>query len=185
MRVDRPVAAALVVTLLLAAGCRTAALPTPAGIRVPRGLSAQNVEIAILAALAGRRTPGTYDAGTPMDPDEHEELVTSYLLTMSGRAWVVESRESDRIEAVLSRPGRYHLRVEVSYDDERVEVALLDSHGLGQTERHIHKNAVKWIRTLERRIQTNLGDLAHRRRASVGELAQGRRASATAAAISA
>lgn len=150
---------ALPVAVLAVVGCRTAEIPRPASIQVPPSLNQQNVEMAILAALDARRTPTVYDPAVPMAEDEYEKLVRSFLLSMSGRAWMVESREPGAIVAVISRPNRYRLRARVEYDGRRAAVAIVDSEGLDQDADRIHKSAVRWIRKLEIRIQRNLDRL--------------------------
>ena len=55
-----------------------------------------------------------------------------------------------------------YLRVAVRYDASNVNMEIVDSRGLKQSEDRIHKRAFVWLRQLEQRVRRALGTLASR-----------------------
>ena len=99
------------------------------GIDVPEGLDAQQVESAILAAVAETRGQ-----------------------------WFVEERKSGLVVTAIHR-RRHYLRVAIAYDAQRVDFTVEDSQNLRETEGMIHSTAVKWIHNLEIKVRRALGEI--------------------------
>jgi hypothetical protein len=149
--------------LLLAACASTRPIPPPKSIPIPASLTKQNVEVAIISALRTVPPPGSYDPRREMAPDDYETLV-AFMTSSTNRAWVVEAREPGRVTAKIDRP-QHRIRVAVTYDDTYARVELVDSEGLEQSGKGIHRKAVGWMLKLEKRIAQELDRMAFARQA--------------------
>jgi hypothetical protein len=136
---------------------------TPPPIAVPNKLTENDVELAILLAIADRAVPPKFTPG---------EKVTDNLLSAvndpaSNRArrqresWYFEDREP-RIVYAGFQDRQFYMRVAVRYDARNVTMDIVDSRGLKQSEDKIHKRAFVWLRQLEQRVRHALGTLASR-----------------------
>jgi len=68
---------------------------------------------------------------------------------------------SPRTKAKVDRRLNY-MRVAVRYDARNVNMEIVDSRGLKQSEDKIHKRAFVWLRQLEQRVRRALGTPASR-----------------------
>lgn len=142
------------------ASCKTAPIPTLPVIKVPPGLSVQQVELAILSGILNQRPPESYDPRSDMPDDEFQQLVWKhYLQSASARSWFPESRSPGVIEAAVNARSHY-LRVALAYDTTSIRMKILESRNLRQSGGRIHKRAVVWLDHLEEHIRRELGRMS-------------------------
>ena len=160
MRPASPIARSSLVVLLLLAACRTAPLENPEPIAVPRGLTAQQVEVAILAGILNKPPPDDYRPGGDMDRETFDEFVWHhFLVDARTRSWFPESRQRGLVVAAVNTRGHY-LKVEIRHDTELVTIQVVESRNLQQSGGRIHKRALAWLRNLEVHIRRELGRMA-------------------------
>ncbi|HTO06063.1 MAG TPA: hypothetical protein VMR86_03325 [Myxococcota bacterium] len=143
-------------------GCRTvpipASLPT---ITVPQGLTARDVEVAILAGIRNKSAAVGYDPLVP--PANFERFVfASYMTDPPGNSWFPESLQPGTVIAAVDTRGHY-LEVALKYDTSAIRTELLQSRNLLQENGRIHKKALAWIANLHEHIQRELNRLARLR----------------------
>ncbi|MEX2207671.1 MAG: hypothetical protein WEF50_15705 [Myxococcota bacterium] len=151
---------AVVIPLLLA-GCKTVPIEQRAPIAVPKGLTANDVEVAVLYDLANQNIPADLTPGERIADSAMKALFLFRYQTVSDRkpGWYPESAEQGVIYAGFEK-GPFYLRVAIEYTDSAIQTRLIESRNLSQTNTRIHKAAVLWIDQLEMRIRRSLGQLA-------------------------
>jgi len=153
----------LLVTL---ASCSTVPLPEAIEIEVPPGLTAQQVELAILSGILNQRPPETYDPRVGLSELEFQALVWNhYLRSASARSWFPESREPGYVVAAVSA-RRHYLRVGISFDTQTISIRLLESRNLRQSDTRIHERVPLWLDRLEEHIRRELGRMSFASRAA-------------------
>ncbi len=154
--------AALLLFLILAVlpGCRTTAIPTFDPLPVPAGLTLDQVEVAILAALANTPVPRELSDGaaiadralaTFFGPLRYQSVQASH-----NQEWYPESRQPGTIVAGLNVRSHY-LQVRLDLSVSSIRTSITGSRGLKQSETQIHANAIEWVHRLEDRIRRSLG----------------------------
>jgi len=153
----------VLIVALVAVGCSTVPKSSIGHIDVPPGLSPQQIEFAILAALA--------DDPPPEDLSPEVEITDRALKawfgwrykSMSTRGksnrWFLEGRSPGRITAGTER-GSHYLRVGISHNSNRIDFKIEESRNLAETSDRIHEHAVLWIQNLEIEIRRILGQLS-------------------------
>lgn len=154
--------AALLLLLILAVlpGCRTTAIPTFDPLPVPAGLTLDQVEVAILAALANTPVPRELSDGAAIadramaaffGPLRYQSVQASH-----NQEWYPESRQPGTIVAGLNVRSHY-LQVRLDLSVTSIRTSITGSRGLKQSETQIHTNALEWVHRLEDRIRRSLG----------------------------
>jgi hypothetical protein len=147
--------------LVLAFACKTDVIVPRAPIAVPAGLTPEQIEIAILAAISGN-DPGMLLRQAER-PDgggiEAVHAAVSLRRMPSGTGWYAELIEPGEIWASYFR-GRHRLNVAIRYTASEVRTRITGSENLRQEDGVIHKNALVWLTELERRIGRSLQALA-------------------------
>lgn len=148
-----------VLTLTLA--CKTVLIEERASIGVPPGLNANDVEIAVLYELASQNIPSDLTPGERIANNAMKALFLFRYQNVSDRrpGWYPESAEPGVVHAGFEK-GQYYLRVAIEYSDSAIRIRLIESKNLAQTDRRIHKSAVRWIDQLEMRVRRALGQMA-------------------------
>lgn len=135
-------------------------MPAPIVIDVPPGLSTQNVEIAVIAAITNRRPPPDYLPSQTLSDEEYERLVwQAFLHEAHSRSWAVESRQPGEIIAVVDVRSHY-LQLGIPYDQTTVRLEIRETRNLKQSQGRIHRKVPLWIRRLEDRIRRELGRMS-------------------------
>jgi|CXWL01.1.fsa_nt_gi hypothetical protein len=141
-------------------GCHTTTIPTFDNIPVPPGLTLNQVEVAILAALAKQPVPKELSEGA----DIADRAMAAYfgpLRYQSARSsrsqeWYPESRQSGQIVAGLNVRSHY-LQVRLDFDAAEIRPSISNSRNLSQSETRIHSNAIEWVHRLEDQIRRSVG----------------------------
>jgi len=142
-------------------GCRTTTIPTFEPIPVPPGLTAPQVEVAILHALVNTPIPKELSEGADI-ADRAMTALFGPLRYQSARSarnrpeWFPESRAPGEILAGMNYK-RHYLQVKIGFDTTAVRVGISNSRNLTQSETRIHKNAIQWIEQLDVRLRRSLG----------------------------
>jgi hypothetical protein len=149
-------------SLLIAASlvaCRT--VPIPASfdtISVPPGLTARDVQVAILAGIRNTNAAVGYDPLHP--PADFDRFVwASYMTDPPGRSWFPESLQPGTVIAAVDTRGHY-LQVSLKYDASTIRTELLQSRNLLQEDGRIHRKVPAWIANLHEHIGRELTRLA-------------------------
>ncbi len=146
--------------LLWTVGCRTLPLPAPYTLPVPMGLTAQQIEVAVLAGILNMRPPREYDPTKELPREEFDRLIwLRFVGTARSRGWFPESREGETIYAAVYRREHY-LRAAIEPQGRNLRIRIVESRNLKQNGRRIHKRAVKWLRNLEAHIRRELGRMS-------------------------
>lgn len=137
-------------------GCNTAKIVTDAQeIKVPDGLSLQQVQLAILSAIAERTlTPEQLSTANDTGANRGEGYA-QYVQLFKGK-WSVESIKGGTITTGLSVRSHY-LRIAIHFDTINVWSEIADSRNLDQSGKHIHKKAIAWKDRLMDRVRAELG----------------------------
>ncbi len=136
---------------------------SPPSISVPKGLSANDVELALVLAVTYRAPPPTLSPGQQITDNVLGAVLGPDYESVGSpkRPWYFEGR--DIREVFVGYQNRaYYMRVRADYDDEFVTLSIEDSRHLSQTETHIHKRAFAFLQQLESAIRRTMGSLACR-----------------------
>jgi len=141
-----------VVAVFVAFGCKTVPIKERAPIAVPAGLSANDVEVAVLYELANRNVPTNLTPGEQISNNAMKALFLFRYQNVSDRkwGWYPESAEPGVIYAGFEK-RTFYLRVAIAYGDSIVQTRIIESKELQQSDERIHKSAVQWIDELEMR----------------------------------
>jgi len=139
--------------------CRTVPLPASfPTLTVPEGLTARDVEVAILAGIRNKSAAVGYDPLRP--PADFERFVwASYMVDPPGNSWHPESLQPGVVIAAVETRGHY-LQVSLKYDPSAIHTQLLQTRDLLQEEGQIHRKVPAWIQNLHEHIQRELLRLA-------------------------
>jgi hypothetical protein len=149
--------------LMCLVACSTVRNVSPPPIAVPNKLTENDVELAILMAIADRAVSPKLTAGEKVT-DSHLSMVNDPASNSARRqkeSWYFEDRQP-RIVYAGFQDRQFYMRVAVRYDARNVNMEIVDSRGLKQSEDKIHKRAFVWLRQLEQRVRRALGTLASR-----------------------
>jgi hypothetical protein len=143
--------------------CKSVPYADPPPIPVPRGLQDNDVEFAILLAIADPPEPPKLSPGQRISDQVLDAIVWSYDSVEEPRTepWYFEARERRAILVGYQR-GPLYMRVRVAYDTETVSLSIVESRNFDQTETKIHRGAFARLQTLENRIRRSLGRVARR-----------------------
>jgi hypothetical protein len=160
----RGLRAMLAVSAALAlAACKSVPYADPAPIPVPAGLEANEVEFAILLAIADPPDPPRLSPGQRITDHVLDAVIWSYDSVEEPRTepWYFEAREPSAIVAGYQH-GPLYMRVRVKYDTKSVSLSIVESRNFDQTETRIHRGAFSRLQVLENRIRRSLGRMARR-----------------------
>jgi len=145
---------------LVAFACKSVPIEDRPPIAVPAGLTANDVELAILYDLAQQNFPTDLTPGQQISNNQLKALLLTYR-SVDGRkpGWYPESAQPGLICAGYDS-GRHYLRVSIQYDDTTVKTRIIESRGLDQESGRIHKSAIRWLDGLEVQIRRALGQIA-------------------------
>lgn len=145
--------------LLLISGCRTTANIPPAPIIVPMGLTEKDVELAVILAVMDRSVPQELVQEKRAAGDITNAITDqNYQKSRASKwPWSFEGTQKGTVFAGFDY-GKFYMRVAVEYDTQYVQLTIVDSRNLSQTETRIHKKAFTWIQGLEKKIRWNLGE---------------------------
>jgi hypothetical protein len=138
-------------TLFILIGCNTVRITERPPIIVPPGLTAAQVEQAIMYSVFGAQ-PGT--SPTALRPAVSAYPEPAYLQVRRSE-WNFEGAEPGVIMGSVS-PRTHYLRVKIQYDAHRVEVMIDGAKHMKYTGSRIHGKAIQWIANLERTIRGGL-----------------------------
>jgi hypothetical protein len=149
------------VALALVLGCRTVRIQPRPPIAVPSELTLEQVELAILAAVANESPAVAITPGSEGSVARIEAAKIGALRSQkpAGDGWFPESIEPDAIVATFQK-AHFSLRVRIRYTQYEVITEILDSRHLKQSRSAIHFRAIEWLEELETRIRRSLGALA-------------------------
>lgn len=145
---------------IAASGCTTAPIRPRPPIPVA-GLSSQQVESAVVAALRPERQAATGGPDAIVVGSAGQALVASAIASgmrerdRASRDWYLESRSPSVIVASV-HPDEYYLQVTIEYGPDHVTTRITGSQNLRQSQSRIHKNALVWVDRLEARIRQEL-----------------------------
>ena len=143
--------------------CTTVQNVSPPPISVPSKLTENDVELAILMAIADRAAPPKLAPGEKVTDNVLSSVIdpASNTARRQKEAWYFEDRQPGVVYAGFQE-RRFYMRVAVRYNAHNVTMEILDSRGLKQSEDRIHKRAFVWLQQLEQRVRRALGTLASR-----------------------
>lgn len=143
--------------------CTTVQNVSPPPISVPSKLTENDVELAILMAIADRAVPPKLGPGEKATDSVLSAVIdpASNTARRQKESWYFEDRQLGVVYAGFQE-RRFYMRVAVHYDAHNVTMEIVDSQGLKQTADRIHKRAFVWLRQLEGRVRRALGTLASR-----------------------
>jgi len=156
--------AACTTSLVLSlAACKSVPNVPPPPIEVPAGLAANDVEFAILLAIADPPNPPALSPGQRITDHALNAILWTYDSVQKPRnePWYFEGREDGVVLAGFQHRELY-MRVRVTYDTHQVSLAIVESRNFDQTETRIHRGAPARLQTLENRIRRALGRVARR-----------------------
>lgn len=145
-------------------GCKTTAIRDDV-IAVPPGLEAEQVEVALIAAIFSLTPPSGSGMSNP------EAIADSALKAAFGwryqsinprrrdaGRWHLEGRDHDRqiVYAGYQNKANY-MRVAMTYTANDVRFSIVDSTGLRQSETKIHRAALAWMDELKMSARRTLG----------------------------
>jgi hypothetical protein len=149
--------------LLVMLGCRTTWIGSGDSIAVPAGLEGEQVELAIMKALASRpRSNDGPDIVVDIGQFSARIDTDAFDQDPAQEGWHAESIEGDVVYAGFYR-GAHYLRVAIGHDPREVRVRIVSSRNLKQSGHRIHKNAKIWVAQLEDRIRRQLSTAAFAR----------------------
>jgi hypothetical protein len=137
---------------------------SPPPINLRYGLGVEDVELAILLAIADPPEPPTLTPGQEIT----DELLSKILggrrgARRAGNPWSFESREPEHIFAAYER-GNVYMRVAIRFDDQLVMLRIVASRNLGQSGNRINDEAFTLLAELDRRIRRTVLVVAQRNR---------------------
>lgn len=160
----------IAILLLSITACRTTTIPTFEPIPVPSGLTAAQVEVAILTALANTPVPKELSEGVDIADRAMTALFGSmrYQSARNRQEWFPESRTPGEIVAGMTYRSHY-LQVKIGFDTSALHLGISNSRNLSQDGKSIHKNAIPWVEQLEARLRRSLGFMSAYRSTSPQE----------------
>jgi hypothetical protein len=153
----KPAVRLLLITLMiLPYGCKTAPIPDFPPISVPTGMTAAEVETAILITLIAD-APFLIDTTKPTTPDEIAQILRQSALRPPDRTprWHLKRRSQKSIEAEYRRRN-FTLLLELRYDEKTIQPTIIDSTNLKQSRNRIHKAAIIWAQQFSDRVSGSL-----------------------------
>lgn len=133
--------------------CTTTLNTSPPPTVVPDSLSKQDVEQAIIMCFRDPDTAGEVSMGAHMAGELFYKRFGSDFIK---KYWHYEGRGEDKLKAGYTN-RKYYMHVEIDYSDD-VVFSITDSRNLRQSDKRIHKSAVKWLGRLESDIRICLGE---------------------------
>lgn len=158
----RAVLLALALGVFGLSACTSAPIVQLAPIPVPAGLSLEQVEVSILAALAKSPVPYELSGGPNIGDEAMSALFGSFRfesVRFEEPDWFPESRQPGLIHAG-HEVRQHYLQVRIDYTTSDVRLTITDSANLDQHGTTIHRNANDWVRVLESRIARSLSLMA-------------------------
>jgi len=149
--------------LMCLVACSTVQNVSPPPISVPSKLTQNDVELAILMAIADRTAPPKLAPGEKVTDGVLSAVIdpASNTARRQKESWYFEDRQPGKVYAGF-QDRRFYMRVAVRYDARNVTMEIVDSRGLKQSEDRIHKRAFVWLQQLEQRVRRALGTLTSR-----------------------
>jgi hypothetical protein len=152
---------------VLAAACTSVIIAERPVIPLPAGLDRADARAAIVLELAKQPVP------TPLPPGERVPEAT-LIAAVGARSvdgakttgWYPESLEGEVVNAAYKHGRNHYLRIAIFVEDRGVQTRIVQSQGMNQEGKSIHRSALVWQAELESRIQGALSRMAEVRRAS-------------------
>jgi hypothetical protein len=143
--------------------CTTVQNVSPPPISVPTKLTANDVELAVLMAIADRVAPPKLAPGEKVTDSVLSSVIdpASNTARRQKESWYFEDRQPGVVYAGFQE-RQYYMRVAVRYDAHNVTMQIVESRGLKQSADRIHKTAFVWLDQLEQRVRRALDTLASR-----------------------
>ena len=158
---ERTVWFAIALTMLILIGCTTVPNKSPSPILVPPGLNKNDVENAILFAIADKPAPPDLAPGQRIADNALSAFFGAYYEKVgSARQYRYFEDRADGVVYAGFQDRRYYMRTAVHYDAEKVRMEILESRNLRQNYGYIHKKAFDYLMILESRIRRLLGQIA-------------------------
>ena len=158
---ERTVWLVIALSMLAFIGCMTVPNKSPSPILVPHGLNENDVENAILFAIADKPPPPDLTPGQRIADNALSAFFAAYYEKVGSAReyWYFEDR-ADGVVYAGFQDRRYYMRTAVHYDAEKVRMEILESRNLRQNYGYIHKKAFDYLMILESRIRRLLGQIA-------------------------
>ena len=149
--------------LVCLVACKTTWISNIHDLEVPFDLSSQQVEFAILAALADNPPPADLSPELEITDRALKAWFGPFYQSARtpGRNWFLEGRSPGVVYSGLQR-GSHYLRVALHYDSSKIRFVIEESRNLRQRGGRIHRSAVLWMQELEIDIRRSLGQLSVR-----------------------
>jgi len=150
---------AAISAVLALSACRTVPIPPPEEIRVPPGLSLENVRSSIVLALGPNE-----DATSTINvrPRFLGGFSGSVASGPSAPEWYPRGEQPGVIFATYRSRNRNVLNVEIRYSENLIQVEITDSERLRHGNGRIHKIVRVWLPELYDRLRVSLGRTAVR-----------------------
>ena len=131
-------------------------------IDVRYGLDVNDIELAILLAVADQPEPPTLFPGQTITDDLLKKIVGKQPGARSeGHPWTFEGRQSGLVFAGYALES-VSMRVAIRFDDQLVMLRIIDSRNLGQNGDYIRAEALERLGELKSRIQATVVTVAQR-----------------------
>ena len=151
----RAVTLAVYSLLWIATACKTVPMPPPTIVPVPHRLSAQAVQIAVVAGIENRHPPATYDPRVPLSDAEFAELMGKFPFAPRQIGWFAGPLDGDCRYALVDN-GESYLKVCVRIQPEALRLEIVESRGLLQENGRIHKTVPDWLGNLSTHLEREL-----------------------------
>lgn len=157
----------LAILSLFLASCMTIPNVSPPPIEVPHGLNENDVELAVVMAVAARPAPPNLTPGQQITDNVLSTVIRARIdpryrgVGERGPMWYFEDR-GPRVVYAGFQYRELYMRVAVRYDASKVTMTIVESRNLKQDESSIHKRAFAYLQGFENRVRRALGDLASR-----------------------
>ena len=133
-------------------------------IDVRYGIGAQDIELAILLAIAAPERTPALAPGQKISDELLMQIVGGRPgLRRAGNSWAFASRKPGLVFAEYEREQIW-MRVAVKYDTQMVLLRIVESRGLGQAGNRIQARALTHLAELDGRIRQTVIKVAQRNR---------------------
>lgn len=133
-------------------------------IEIRYGLAVEDIELAILLAIASPSKPPVLEPGEPITDDLLPAIIGRARRARGAeRPWYFAGRRPGLVFAGYDR-GAVAMRVAIRYDEEIILLRIVDSRNLGQTGDYIRVGAFALLRKLDDRIRRSVLAVAQRNR---------------------
>ncbi|MCK5819936.1 MAG: hypothetical protein KAH18_12010 [Psychromonas sp.] len=141
----------LLLSLLSLGACTTTQNISPPAIHVPRSLSEQQTQSAILYSLTNAPTLEISSKKIKI----LNEALTEYGVTK--QYWFYDGQDKNVVNASF-KFETYYMRVKITYNNKvhRIKLKIVDSKNLKQSGDSIHRHALVFLNQLDKNIRSTL-----------------------------